>query len=222
MARYGEGDGPPPFVESMRARPQDPYGIGKYAAESLLGNLAETHGVEWVVAVPHNIYGPRQVYSDPFRNVVSIFANLMLQKRQPYVYGDGVQQRCFSYYTDAVEPMVRMATQDNVTGEVINIGPDSEVVTIQRVAEIVASKVAGFQLDPIFKAARPCEVKFAHCSADKSRRLLGYEPKVPLDYGIAETVEWIAKRGPRPFSYHNLDLEIESDKLPETWKKRLF
>lgn len=221
MARYGRGDGPPPFVETMRPLPEDPYGIGKYASELVLANLAATHGVEWVVAVPHNIYGPRQVYTDPFRNVLSIFANMMLQKRQPIIYGDGSQQRCFSYYTDAVEPMLRMADYSSVTGQVINVGPDQGVVTILRAAEMVASKV-DFALDPIFKPARPCEVKVAHCSADKARTLLGYKPLVSLEVGIEQTVEWVAKRGVRPFAYNSLDIEIDSDKLPEPWKKRLF
>jgi UDP-glucose 4-epimerase len=71
----------------------------------LVRNLAETHGVEWVVAVPHNIIGPRQKYDDPYRNVASIFINLMLQGRQPYIYGDGTQSRCFSFITDDVWPL---------------------------------------------------------------------------------------------------------------------
>lgn len=221
MARYGKGDGPPPFVETMRPMPEDPYGIGKHASELLLQNLAETHGMEFVTAVPHSVYGPRQVYSDPFRNVVSIFANMMLQGRQPIIYGDGSQERCFSYYTDVIDPLVRMATQANVVGETINIGPDDEVVSVLRVAEMVAAAV-GLPFDPIFKPARPREVKFAHCSADKSRSLLGYEPKVSLKDGIDKTVAWIRARGVRPFQYHNLSVEIDSPLLPETWAKRLF
>src|SRR5439155_4939846 len=54
MARYGSN--PVPFTEDMTPKPQDPYGIGKYAAELLLANLAETHGMEWAVAVPHNLF----------------------------------------------------------------------------------------------------------------------------------------------------------------------
>jgi UDP-glucose 4-epimerase len=220
MARYGKGDGPPPFVETMIPRPEDPYGIGKYASELLLWNLAETHKIEAVVAVPHNIHGPKQCFTDPFRNVISIFANLMLQGKQPTIYGDGSQERCFSYVSDDVEPLAKMALQDNVIGETINIGPDSEVVSIKRVAEIVAGAL-NFPLDPIFKPDRPREVKFAHCSADKARRLLGYEAKVPLEEGIRKTVEWVKLKGPRPFSYR-LDIEIDSPILPETWAKRLF
>jgi UDP-glucose 4-epimerase len=221
MARYGNGSSPPPFHEEMTPLPEDPYGIGKYGAEMLLRCLAEEHGVEWAIAVPHNIYGPRQKYDDPFRNVVSIFANLMLQGRQPTIYGDGSQERSFSFYTDDVEPLVRMAVSSEAAGQVINVGPDREVVTVRRVAEIVAACL-DFPLDPIFKPDRPREVKFAHCSADKARRLLGFEPTVSLENGIAQTVEWIRERGARPFSYHNMDLEIESARLPETWAKRLF
>jgi len=221
MARYGNGDGPPPFHEGMRPRPEDPYGIGKWAAEMLLANLAETHGIEHVIAVPHNIHGPAQCFTDPFRNVVSIFANRMLQGRQPIIYGDGSQERCFSYIDDVLSPLLKMVTQNNIVGETINIGPDAEVVPVKRVAEIVAD-VLNFPLDPIFKPGRPREVKYAHCSADKARRLLGYEPKVSLEDGIARTVAWVKKKGPKPFSYHRLDLEIESNKTPETWARRLF
>lgn len=224
MARYGKGEGPPPFHEGMRPEPEDPYGIGKWAAERLLFNLAETHGLEAVVAVPHNIIGPRQHSADPFRNVISIFANRMLQGKQPIVYGDGSQERCFSYVSDDVESLVKMALQDNVVGEVINIGPDQEVISVLRAAEMVAS-VLGFELDPIFKPARPREVKLAHCSADKARQLLGYETKVSLEEAVRRTVEWVRECGPRPFAYHQMGpIEIENSiaKVPETWAKRLF
>lgn len=221
MARYGKGEGPPPFVETMRPMPEDPYGIGKVASETLLKNLCETHGVECVTAVPHSIIGPRQFYCDPFRNVASIFINLMLQKRQPFIYGNGSQERCFSYITDCVEPLVKMATEDNVVGETINIGPDDEVVTVLELAKRIA-KILNFPLDPVFVGGRPREVKIAHCSADKARRLLGYESKVSLDDGLMRMISWIQSRGVKPFRYSALEIEIENEKLPETWKKRLF
>jgi UDP-glucose 4-epimerase len=220
MARYGEQD-VMPFTEDMVPVPQDPYGIGKWASELLLANLAETHGVEWAVAIPHNIYGPRQKYDDFARNVISIFTNRMLQGQQPYIYGDGSQQRCFSYYTDDIEPLVKMALASDVVGECVNIGPDGEVTTVLDVAKMIA-EILGFPLDPIFVPSRPREVHAAFCSADKARRILGYEAKVPLAEGLAKAVEWIQSKGAKPFSYHHLDIEIDSEKLPETWKKRLF
>lgn len=220
MARYGVGERLP-FTEDQRPRPEDPYGVGKYAAELLLENLCGTHGVEWCVVVPHNIYGPRQKYDDFARNVVSIFANLMLQGRQPHVYGDGSQIRCFSYVDDVVRPMVRMIDDRAVVGEVVNLGPDEGACTVLELAKLVAA-VLSFPLDPVFHPGRPREVKVAHCSADKARALLGYEPKTSLEAGVRGTVDWIRRRGTKPFSYHHLDIEIDSPLLPETWSRRLL
>ena len=56
----------------LKPKPVDPYAISKVAAEQVLMNLCELNKIEWVIAVPHNIIGPRQKYDDPFRNVVSI------------------------------------------------------------------------------------------------------------------------------------------------------
>ena len=100
MARYGTNK--TPFLESYQPRPQDPYGIAKVAAERALTNLAQVHGLEYAIAVPHNIIGARQKFDDPYRNVASIMANLMLQGRSPYIYGDGEQQRCFSHVEDCL------------------------------------------------------------------------------------------------------------------------
>src|SRR5277367_2055940 len=117
MARYGTNE--VPFKETYTPTPQDPYGIAKVAAENLLRNLCDIHGVEYVIAVPHNIIGPRQKYDDPYRNVASIMINLMLQNRQPIIYGDGTQQRCFSYVTDCLSCLEKMAFSQNVVGQII-------------------------------------------------------------------------------------------------------
>jgi UDP-glucose 4-epimerase len=218
MARYGTNR--VPFTEDMIPNPQDPYGIGKYASELLLRNLAETHGMEWVVAVPHNIVGPRQKYDDPYRNVASIFINLMLLGRQPYIYGDGNQMRCFSFVSDDVQPLMQMAFDPHCAGEVINIGPDDEFITINELAATIA-RLLDFDLDINYTKGRPQEVLLANCSADKARRLLGYNPAIKLEDGLKDMIEWIRERGARPFKYH-LDLEFVNDKTPDTWSKRLF
>ena len=106
MARYGTNE--VPFLESYTPRPQDPYGIAKVAAEQALLNLAHVHGVEYAIAVPHNIIGARQKFDDPYRNVASIMANLMLQGRSPFIYGDGEQTRCFSHVEDCLACLLAM------------------------------------------------------------------------------------------------------------------
>ena len=218
MARYGRND--VPFRETMLPAPVDPYGIGKYGAECLLTNLADTHGFEYAIAVPHNIYGPRQQYSDPYRNVVSIMINLMLQGRQPIIYGDGSQMRCFSYISDCVGCLAQMAVQDNAVGEVINVGPDEEFITINDLATRIADKL-GFDLAPIYKPARPQEVRLATCCAEKAHDRLGYRTTVFLDEGLDCLIEDVRYRGPKPFVYR-FDVEYVTSETPTPWTDRLF
>jgi UDP-glucose 4-epimerase len=218
MARYGAHA--VPFTEEMAPRPQDPYGIGKYTAELMLRNLCEVHRTEYVIAVPHNIIGPRQKYDDPYRNVASIMTNLMLQGRQPYIYGDGTQRRCFSFVHDVVPCLARLALDPDVHGEVFNVGPDEEFVAVRDLATTLA-RLMEFDLHPVYVRGRPQEVHLATCSADKARARLGYRTRYSLEAGLAELITWIRARGPRPFAYH-LGLEIENERTPETWSKRLL
>ena len=216
MARYGSQK--TPFTENMVPKPVDPYGISKVAAEDVLKNLCELNNIEWVIAVPHNIIGPKQKYDDPYRNVVSIMINRMLQKKAPIIYGDGKQKRCFSYIDDCLACLVPMLDQKNLNKEIINIGPDEEFVTINKVSEI-CSNITGSNLAPIYKKGRPQEVKHATCSADKARKLLNYKTSTDLLTGIKETFKYIKKRGTKPFNYH-INIEIKNELTPETWLKR--
>ncbi len=219
MARYGTQD-IVPFTEDMTPKPQDPYGIAKYAAELLIKNLCETHGMKYAILVPHNIIGPRQKYDDPFRNVASIMINRMLQGKQPIIYGDGQQMRCFSFMQDVIDPLLKACDTDVVDGQVTNIGPDEEFVTIEQLAQKIA-KILDFDLDPIYMPGRPQEVKHANCSADKARRLLGYKTSTTLEEGLTELAEWIKTKGAKPFNYH-LPIEFVTEKTPKTWTDRLM
>lgn len=220
MARYGTQP-TVPFTEDMFPVPQDPYGIAKLAAEMQVKCLCDIHGMKYVIAVPHNIIGARQKYDDPYRNVASIMINLMLQGRQPFIYGDGEQVRCFSSIQDVVQPLILMADNADVVGEIINIGPDEEFVTINQLAHLIAEIINFKNLEPTYGPGRPLEVKYATCSADKARRLLGYKTSTPLREGLVDIVEYICKRGTRPFLYH-LDLEFVTEITPKTWSEKLM
>ena len=219
MARYGTQE-VVPFTEDMVCKPIDPYGVAKYSSEEVIKILSNVHGIEYVIAVPHNIIGPRQKYDDPFRNVVGIMINMMLQGRQPYIYGDGNQRRSFSFVNDDIYCLEKLAFDKKLHGEVINIGPDTEFVTINEVFLIIAD-ILNFDLKPIYVKDRPQEVKLAHCSAEKARMLLDYKKQTSLHDGIKSMVDWIKKEGTKPFKYH-LPLEIINDKCPSTWKEQLF
>jgi len=219
MARYGTQE-VVPFTEDMHCRPQDPYGIAKYASELLVENLCETHGMDYAISVPHNIIGPGQKYDDPYRNVAAIMIHRMLQGNQPIIYGDGEQKRCFSFIDDDLQCIEKMILSDGFNKEVINIGPDEEFITINELARTIADLI-DFDLDPIYMPDRPQEVRLANCSADKARKLLDYETKTSLRDGLGEMIKYIKSRGIKSFVYH-LDLEIVSEMCPRTWKEQLL
>lgn len=218
-ARYGSIE--TPYREDMQPKPQDPYGIAKYASDLVLEELGNTHGMEWVVVVPHNIIGTYQKYDDPYRNVASIFINQMLQGKAPFIYGDGLQERCFSFVGDVVDPFVKVGTAPEAHGQIFNVGPDHSTTTVLELAQIV-KELTGYKGEFTHLAGRPREVRVVHCSADKARAILGYEAKKDMREGLAEMVEFVRQRGPKPFVYH-LPIELpDSPILPETWKKKLY
>ncbi len=218
MARYGNQKAP--FNENMTAKPEDPYGIAKVASEETLKLLSEVHGINYNIAVPHNIVGPNQKYDDPFRNVMSIFINRNLQSQPSIIYGDGMQQRCFSYIDDVIFCLEKLALDKNINKEIINIGPDEETTTVLELSKLVANET-GYNGSPIFVKDRPKEVKFASCSSEKARKLLNYKTKTSLKDSIKLTADFIRKRGVKKFNY-NLPLEIDSEITPETWKNKII
>jgi len=218
MARYGNVK--IPYNEDDNLNPVDPYGVSKVAAENILRILCNTHGIEYNIAVPHNIIGPKQKYDDPFRNVVSIMSNLMLQNRQPIIYGDGEQKRCFSDIEDCIYCLDKLMTDKDIVSQVVNIGPDEEFVTINELFKIISNKLK-FNQEPKYFDDRPNEVKHATCSSDKARKLLNYKTSVSLEDSIDKVINYIKAKGTKKFKY-NYNLEIENEKTPKTWKEKLF
>lgn len=220
MARYGNKRFPWPFAESDEPRPVDPYGAAKLAAEKQLDILGETHGMKVIHAVPHNVSGARQNFQDPYRNVIAIMANRMLQGKPAIIYGDGEQKRCFSDIRDVLPVLLKILACDAKHGEVFNVGPDSDPVTINTVERLV-SEFVGVDLPPIHVEARPREVRSAWCISDKIRERFAFEQRYSLRDTVASVVEWVRSRGPKPFVY-DVPLEIESDLTPKTWRERLI
>ena len=218
MARYGNIK--IPFREEDELKPADPYGVSKVAAENILKILSKTHGVEYNIAVPHNIIGPNQKYDDPFRNVVSIMINLMLQNKKPIIYGDGSQKRTFSDIDDCIYCLDKLLTDPQIISQVVNIGPDEEFISINELYHLLSNKLK-FNLEPKYLEDRPNEVKEATCSADKARKILGYKTSVNLDESLDKIINYIRKKGPRHFQY-NYPLEINNEKTPIAWKEKLF
>jgi len=218
MARYGNQEYP--FVETQQPKPVDPYGIAKVAGEDVLRCLAPMNDMEWIIAVPHNIVGPRQRYDDPFRNVMSIMINRILSNKPPIVYGTGSQVRCFSFIDDCIYCLERLALDPEIKNDIFNIGPDEDFVTIKDLCTLVMKEL-DFQGDIIYMPDRPNEVKYATCSADKARKYLGYRTNTNLLESIQRTIEYIKIHGPKPFDY-SYNLEIINKQTPRTWTERIL
>ena len=219
IARYGHIS--IPYEENSDPNPVDPYGISKLAAEKILINLCKTYDVEYNIAVPHNIIGIKQKYDDPFRNVASIMINLMLQNRQPIIYGDGEQKRSFSDVDDCIYCIDKLVRDPEIKNEIVNIGPGpDEMITVNELFKEISNQLK-FNKNPIYMPERVNEVKDAICSSNKAIEKLGYKSNNNLKEVITKMINHIKQKGPKKFKY-NYDLEIINEKTPETWKKKII
>jgi UDP-glucose 4-epimerase len=219
MSVYGAQ--PPPFGEELERRPEDVYGVAKAAMERITEILADVHGFAYTIIRPHNVYGPRQNIADPYRNVVGIFINAMMNEQPFYIYGDGEQKRAFTYIDDFTPYLAKAGELDVVNGEIINIGPQEEN-TINTLAGIVLRafhpRGAPSSLQPVHVADRPREVKEAFSTNAKAGRLLGYKTTVGLEDGVTRMVNWARNLGPQAPRFLPDGLEIVNDLVPVTWR----
>lgn len=224
MSVYGAQK--PPFSEDMVKKPEDIYGISKAAMEETTEVLGKVHQFKYVIIRPHNVYGRRQNLSDPYRNVIGIFINCLLNNKNFYIYGNGEQKRAFTYIDDFNPYFVKAGFSNRCNGEIINLGPTKEY-TINQLAEIVLQvffpdgKIP-FHLKPKYLPARPQEVREAYPTNYKAKKLLGYQTVTPLKEGIKKMVAWAKKKGPQKFKYLKDGLELENESVPITWSKELI
>ena len=216
LSVYGNQD--PPFSEEMEPKPVDVYGVNKAATEKVLEILCKVHKIEYVIFRPHNVFGEKQNMKDAYRNAVGIFINRIMQGKPPIIYGDGEQVRAFSYIDNLIPCVVKAITAP-VNREIFNIGP-TETQTVNYMAEIILKEFKS-KLKPEYVDDRPVEVKCAHCTVDKAKKLLGYKTRVSFEEGIKRMVYWAKLMGPQEFIYLD-NLELTSGNVPKTWKKKLI
>lgn len=224
MSVYGAQKAP--FSETMPRKPEDMYAISKTAMEEATEILSKVYKFEYVIVRPHNVYGPMQNLSDPYRNVIGIFINCILNNKNFYIYGNGEQKRAFTDISDFNPYFVKTGFLKQVNGEIINIGPSKEY-SINELARIILSTFfpngnIPSRLKPKYLPLRPQEVKEAFCTNSKAKKLLGYKTSTPLEEGIKKMVSWAKKMGPQEFKYLKDGLELETKETPLTWSKKLI
>jgi len=224
MSVYGAQK--PPFSEDLEPKPKDIYAVSKVAMEKATEIMSKVCGFKYTIVRPHNVYGPKQNLSDPYRNVVAIFINCLLRNKNFYIYGNGEQKRAFTYIDDFTPYFAKTGFLEETNGEIINIGPQKEYSINELAVQVL--KAFGFSkgnipkhLAPKYLPDRPQEVKLAYSTEQKAKRLLGFKHKISLKEGIKRTVEWARKIGPQEPRYME-SLEIEISKTPKAWKKKLI
>jgi UDP-glucose 4-epimerase len=214
------GDQQSPFDETMRTKPEDVYAVSKASMEKTLEILSDVHGFDYTIIRPHNVYGPKQMLHDPYRNVVGIMMNRVMKGLPPIIYGDGNQTRAFSFIDDVIPYVLKTGFMEETKGQIINIGPLEEF-TINHLSQTVLKAFGRTDLQPIHVEDRPREVKHAFCTNDKAIRLLGYKTSVTLEEGISKMAEWAKLQGPQEFKYLD-DLELKGGKIPVTWATKMM
>jgi UDP-glucose 4-epimerase len=202
------------MTEEMVPRPEDPYGIAKYAVEMDLHAAHEMFGLDSVIFRPHNVYGEHQNIGDRYRNVIGIFMNQIMNDQPLTVFGDGNQTRAFSYIDDVAPAIARSVDVPAARNQVINIGAD----TPYSVNQLVGVVGRAFGVTPNVTHLPPrIEVVNAYSSHDKARRILGSVEPVSLDDGIERMAAWARRAGARESSSFG-DIEIQRN-LPPSWRR---
>jgi len=209
------GDSPVPAREDMEPKPEDPYGIAKYAVEMDLEAAQDMFGLDYVIFRPHNVYGEYQNTGDRYRNVVGIFMNQILKGKPMTIFGDGEQKRAFSYVQDIIGPIGRSAWTEEACNQVFNIGSDRPY-TVNELADAVAEAM-GVPNHPVEHLDARNEVKVAYSDHSKARRVFGERKETPLREGLNRMARWARQVGVRE-NNHFEDIEIWKN-MPPTWKE---
>ncbi|HXH24120.1 MAG TPA: SDR family oxidoreductase, partial [Vicinamibacterales bacterium] len=175
-----------PKVETMPAAPLSPYALQKLVVEQYCRLFTDLYGLDTVTVRYFNVFGPRQDPSSPYSGVISLFISALVDGRRPTIYGDGEQTRDFTYVANVVDGVLRACHAEGVGGEVINVATGGRVSLNQLFRTL--RDLVGRDVEPIYAAPRPGDVRDSQADIAKARRLLGYEPLVPLEEGLRRTL----------------------------------
>ncbi|MGH9237829.1 MAG: SDR family oxidoreductase [Vicinamibacterales bacterium] len=186
------GDTPTlPKVETMGTAPRSPYALQKLVAEQYCQMFTRLYGLETVTIRYFNVFGPRQDPSSPYSGVISLFIRALVEGRQPTIYGDGEQTRDFTYVANVVDGVLRACTASDASGEVINVATGGRI-SLNQLFDVLKG-LTGSDASPLYAEPRAGDVRDSQADIGKARRLLGYQPLVALDQGLAQTVAWYRK-----------------------------
>jgi GDP-D-mannose 3',5'-epimerase len=177
--------------DAYPADPEPGYGWEKLFAEELCRYYRHDYGFETRIVRFHNVYGPLGTYDGGKEKAPAAMCRkvaLAADGGEVEIWGDGEQTRSFMYVDDCVEGLIRIMASD-YHGP-LNLGTP-ELVTINQLVNRVA-RIAGKRLNIRHDLSGPQGVRGRNSENTRTRRVLGWEPSIPLEQGLAVTYEWIA------------------------------
>lgn len=189
--KCGEFARPAPTPESKLQEINSFYALAKKDQEDMVILFGETYGLPVVALRRFNVFGPRQSLSNPYTGVAAIFMSRLLNDNRPIVFEDGLQSRDFISVHDIVRANIMVMESENANQQVYNVGAGRQI-TVLEIAQTFAG-LLGKDIEPdIVGKFRKGDVR--HCFADisKIRDDLGFEPRISLEDGFQELIEWSA------------------------------
>ncbi len=164
--------------------PRGVYDEAKRFLEAMTMAYHRTHGVETRIARIFNTFGPRMRMRDG--RVVPNFICQALRGEPLTVYGDGTQTRSFCYVDDLIEGLVRLLWSDE--REPTNLGNPAEMSIMDFAVRI--RELCGSKSEIVHKPLPVDDPKVRQPDISKAKRVLGWEPRVPLEEGLKKTIDW--------------------------------
>jgi dTDP-glucose 4,6-dehydratase len=166
------------------------YDESKRYAEAMTMAYHRFYGVRTNIARIFNTYGPRMALKDG--RVVPAFLDQALQGQPLTIFGDGTQTRSFCYVSDMVDGLVRLASSEERFP--VNLGNPVELTILEFADRI--RRLMRAELPIVFEPLPQDDPQKRRPDITKAKRVLGWEPKVDLEYGLRETVEYFKALAP--------------------------
>jgi UDP-glucose 4-epimerase len=186
-----------PMTEDHPTFPCTVYGGSKLAGEAYTRAYHRTYGFPTVVVRPFNTYGPRCHHEGDSGEVIPKFMLRCLADRPMVIFGDGTQTRDFTYVSDTARGIILAGTTAEAVGRTLNLGSGFEL-SINDLARTVAVITERPGAEVVHDEARPGDVLRLYADMSQARSLLGHEPHVPLEQGLAMLLDWYRSRNVSP------------------------
>ena len=186
-AVYGEAESPQQSEETPTS-PISPYAAAKIAAENYCKLFNRRYGLEAIVLRYFNVYGSRQLWSSPYSGVIAKFIDRLMRGEPLVIHGDGEQRRDFVNVSDVVEANMLALEGSSVPSDPINIGTGT-ATSIKDLADLLIDITGRKHLKPAFDQPRMGDIRHSCADISKARRVLSYEPKVPLIEGLTRLLK---------------------------------